>query len=355
LREVKVFATDILASMDQGVITTDQSGFVTSINPCGQSLLGGASHSNLKWIGCDLKQIDDRFAPLDEICRHVLMHDDVVWDRDCVVEIDGHRRTLRCGCTPLRDSKFRKLGAVLQIRDVTEQILIQERMLRMERHMELGTLAAGLQHEIKNPLSALSLHVQLLGEHLSGKYATPEIMETLSVLRIEMARITDVLRGFRTYADISEPGRSKVDVAGLVTKLVRLITLQAERQSVKLRLDLPAHPLVPVELDSNRFEQVLLNLAVNALQAMPCGGTLSIRLRQSEEEMRLEVSDTGKGIPTDIQKRVFDPYFTTQPGGTGLGLALCEKIVRQHSGSIDLQSSPAGTTFTISIPLECPV
>lgn len=355
LREVKVLATDILASMDQGVITTDQTGLITSINPCGRMLLGGDLFSNSNWIGRRLREMDDRFAPLEEISRQVLTDDTVVRDQDRTVEIGGHPRILRCGGTPLRNEHSDKLGAVLQIRDVTEQKLIEERMLRMERHLELGTLAAGLQHEIKNPLSALSLHVQLLGEHLTGKHATPEVVETLSVLQTEMARITCVLQGFRNYADISEPGCSKVDPSRLITKLVRLVLPQAEQQKVQVVVDLPAPPLVLVDLDSNRFEQVLLNLTANALQAMPSGGTLSISLRQTADQMQVKVSDTGKGIPKDIQKRIFDPYFTTHTGGTGLGLALCEKIVRQHSGSIELQSSSKGSTFTISIPIECAV
>lgn len=352
LREVKVLATDILASMDQGVVTTDQSGAISSINPCGRQLLGSDPEAKQEWIGERFLATDDRYAPLDEICRHVLKYDDVVRDQDFAVEIDGHIRTLRCGCTLLRDDRFRKLGTVLQIRDVSEQLLIQQRMLRMERHMGLGALAAGLQHEIKNPLSALSLHVQLLDEQLQRENATPEIQEMLTVLKTEVARITGVLEGFRNYASLSELGRTKVDVAGLVNKLVRLVGLQAEQQGVKLLVDLPKAPMSQVELDSIRFEQVLLNLTVNALQAMPTGGTLTIRLRQIKDQMQLEVVDTGKGIPRDLQKRVFDPYFTTRSGGTGMGLALCDKIVRQHNGTIDFESGPSGTTFTVTIPLE---
>jgi PAS domain S-box-containing protein len=346
LREVKVLATDILASMDQGVITTDRNGKIMSINPCGRELLQQTDDG----IGMPLQQLPEQHRTLGEICQHVLKHHDGVRDRDYVASQNGHSRTLRAGCSLLQDDKHQNLGTVVHVRDVTEKTLMEQRLRRMERYLGLGSLAAGLHHEIKNPLSALSLHVQLLGEALAETETNPEIQETLGVLNTEVKRISGVLEGFRDYASVSELRRSEVDVSDLIRKLVRLIEPQAKEQNVNIVVRLPEHSLLPVFVDSGRIEQVLLNLAVNALEAMPGGGTLTFSLNETSHGVYLAVADTGRGIPKDLRDKVFDPYFTTRSTGTGMGLALSEKIVRQHDGSIDFDTSPQGTTFSVILP-----
>ncbi|QDT26334.1 Sensor protein ZraS [Gimesia panareensis] len=348
LREVKVMASDVLASMDQGVLTTDRDEVITSINPRGRELLSLEEPV----IGRPLSDVGVEHTLLCVICSHVNAHHSPVRDCDYTINRDGHEQTLRAGCSLLRNERQEELGTVLHVRDVTERALMEQRLRRMERYAGLGSLATGLQHEIKNPLSALSLHVQLLEEALENQSRSGEIDEMLEVIRTEINRLTSVLEGFRDYASMSEPGRSCVDLKALINKLVRFIRPQAEQQNVNVMVNLPREKPPEIMADSVHIDQVLLNLALNALQAMPDGGTLTIGLNQEGDWLRISITDTGNGIPAELRERIFDPYFTTRHEGTGMGLALCEKIVRQHDGTIDFNTGLSGTTFSVLLPAD---
>ncbi|HCS52609.1 ATP-binding protein [uncultured Rubinisphaera sp.] len=347
LRDVKVLATDILASMDAGVITTDHKGIITSINPHGIKLLGLEDAG----IGTSLADINPEHGLLGTICEEVDQHHDAIRDLDYCINSNGHEKTLRAGCTLLKNQRGEEIGTVIHVRDVTEKALMESRLRRMERYMGLGSLAAGLQHEIKNPLSALSLHIQLLCEKFNQEPTDAEIVELLDVLQTEVRRINDVLDGFRNYASSTQLGQSWVDLSVLIEKLVRLLRPQMKAQNISVKVEMPAKPPASIEADSVRLEQVLLNLALNAMAAMPEGGELCFRLSEQNHFLKIDVADTGKGIPPEIQSQIFDPYFTTRNDGTGMGLALCDKIIRQHEGNIDFHSSPQGTEFTILLPM----
>ena len=346
LEDVKVLSADILASMDAGVITTDMTGRIISSNPRGRELVGLSPDNSVETI----TQLGPEHALLAAICEEMSKYHHPIRDRDYRTQRNGHGVALRAGCTMLRNRTKEEIGMVIHVRDVSEKVLMEERLRRMERYMGLGSLAAGLQHEIKNPLSALSLHIQLLCERLQKETGDPEVNEILDVLNTEVNRISGVLDGFRNYASIHEIGRAPVDVSVMIEKLVRLLRPDAEQKKIKLVVEPPRKTAVTVQADAAQLEQVLLNLALNAIAAMPDGGTLRFRVSDMEGKLRIDISDTGNGVPPEIQSRIFDPYFTTRSDGTGMGLALCDKIVRQHDGSIDFETSPIGTTFTVLLP-----
>ncbi|WP_145247299.1 two-component system sensor histidine kinase NtrB [Aeoliella mucimassa] len=348
LRVTKVLATDILASLDLGIITTDQNAEILSFNPCAESLLWPEQEEQ----GDGPKHFPNSHQTLTNICQEVLSTHASIRDIDYVMEYDGHPRTLRAGCTLLRDHLQRLIGSVVHVRDVTEKVLIEQRLRRMERYMSLGSLAAGLQHEIKNPLSALALHVQLLREGMQEENPSPDTRAALDVLAEETHRITRVLENFRDFASVDKLELQLVDLKSLIQKVIRLVKPQAEKQRVQLSSQLPDEPLPEVRLDGIRMEQVLLNLMLNALAAMPAGGTLEVTVESFNDSVALRVADSGAGIPKNLQSKIFDPYFTTRSTGTGMGLAICEKIVRQHYGTIDFESGSHGTTFTVMLPAE---
>lgn len=353
LRDVKVLASDILACLDAAVITTDRSGNITSINVGAKKMIG----LNEESVGQSLAQLAPDHALLQEVCAEVNANHQTVRDQDYCVTLQGHKQTLRTSCTILRNQRQDEIGTVVYIRDVTQRTLLEERVRRMERYMGLGTLAAGLQHEIKNPLSALSLHIQLLQERLDQEEPQEDVQEMLDILRTEVTRITQVLDGFRNYASVKELGRSQVDVIGLVEKLLRLLNPQAESQGIRLVKNITENSTGTVLADSVQLEQVLLNLALNGMAAMPKGGTLTFGVDSLEDAVRILVTDTGHGIPEDFHAQLFDPYFTTRNDGTGMGLALCDKIIRQHGGSIDFRTGDKfegqpGTEFTVLLPRE---
>lgn len=347
LRDIKALAGDILSSMDQAVITTDADGKVTSINRRGLDLLRPKEDC----VGKPLKIFSDTI-PLDDFRTQWQIEQNVSMTRDFTFDSEGSERTLRAFCQTLTDHQDKEIGNVLQLRDITERLLIEDRMRRMERYMGLGSLAAGLHHEIKNPLAALSLHVQLLEEEIDDGNGSDDTQQMLGVIKTEVSRIGSVLEGFRDFASIDRLNLGPVDLRQLMSRQIELIRPTAMQRQVTLDAQRPVHDFPVIVADQVRLEQVLLNLLLNALDAMPDGGTVTVRAVHSGEMVGVEVTDSGTGIPVELHDKVFDAYFTTKGSGTGLGLAMCDKIMRQHYGSLTFQSTSEGTTFKMALPIH---
>ncbi|MCA9070981.1 MAG: PAS domain-containing sensor histidine kinase, partial [Planctomycetaceae bacterium] len=255
-------------------------------------------------------------------------------------------------CQTLNDFEGKEIGNVLQLRDVTERVLVDDRMRRMERYLGLGSLAGGLHHEIKNPLAALSLHVQLLEEQIEERDPSDETLRMLGVIKKEVHRIGDVLQSFQDFASIGRLNLGPVNLPELIQRQVKLVRPRADQRKVTIHIEPSAESLPTIEADQTRLEQVLLNLILNSMEAMPEGGEVTISAQHADDVVHLEVSDTGPGVPDDLRDRIFDPYFTTKSEGTGLGLALCDKIMRQHQGGLDYRSTDRGATFRLTLPLH---
>ena len=344
LRDTKTLAWHTFASIDQGLITTNIAGVVTSANPEAHDLLGLES----EFVGKPLQDVCAEGNPLAEITKRVLSSGEAEHDQDFALPRRGHLLRLRAHCNLLRNDGNQVSGAVLHVRDITERHLIEQQLGRMERYMGLGSVVASLHHEINNPLSALALHLQLLEERLSGR-DDAEVKETMRVLKTEIGRITGVLNGFREYASVLTLNREATDLGRIVQKTIDLIRPQAERQRVRITANIPADN-ASLRGDSGLLEQVLLNLVLNALEAMLNGGELQIDVKYNSSDVILSVKDSGAGIPPDLQSRIFDPFFTTKQHGSGMGLAFCDKIVREHSGKINCETSDAGTMFQVTLP-----
>lgn len=345
LRDLKALAGDILSSMDQAIITTDLVGSLTSINRRGLEML----EAEIECVG----------QPLANLSQSVLLEDfrnDWSTDRSASLTRDfsttsgGNSRVFRAFCQSLSDIDDREIGFVIQLRDVTARVLIEDRMRRMERYMGLGSIAAGLHHEIRNPLAALSLHVQLLEEQLDDSQVSDEVCQMLDVIKTEVTRIGGVLEGFRDFASVERLNISPVSVRDLIQHQIDLISPQARERAVTIQVEFRNELPERIEVDRVRLEQVLLNLLLNAMDAMPDGGDISVTVFAEKESVIIEVSDTGGGVPEDLRDRIFDPYFTTRSKGTGLGLALCDKIIRQHNGGLEFRSTPEGTAFQLTLP-----
>jgi two-component system, NtrC family, sensor histidine kinase HydH len=222
----------------------------------------------------------------------------------------------------------------------------------MERFLSLGTLASGLHHEIKNPLTALSIHVQLLEKRLRDPGSRKPVEELIGVVKSEVLRLNGVLESFRDFASLQRLTVQPADVDVLLGDVARLIGPQADEQRIEVTAQHLGSGLPRVPLDVEKIKQAVLNLVINAIEAMPEGGRLVLAASARDGELLIEVSDTGPGIPTEIQPNLFKPYFSTKAQGTGMGLALTEKLVGQHGGRIEYRTSPSGTTFSMAIPLE---
>lgn len=227
------------------------------------------------------------------------------------------------------------------------------RVQQAERLAELGTLTGGLAHEIKNPLSTVQLNLQLLREDLDPSAAAHgRIFHRLDTVQRETARLRDILDDFLRYAGKLELTLSDVDLNDLLADLVDFFLPQAQVQRVQLRLRRFEGPLI-ARVDPRLLKQAVLNLMINALQAMTGmdGGELILSLSRRTGEALIEVIDTGKGITPENQQRIFQAYYSTRPGGSGLGLAMTRRIIQEHGGRLEVRSEAGkGSDFMIYLP-----
>ena len=221
-----------------------------------------------------------------------------------------------------------------------------------ERLAEIGTLTGGLAHEIKNPLSTVLLNLQLLQEDLDpADPAHSRLVARLGTVTREASRLRDILDDFLRFAGKIELRKQSIDLNQLLEELIDFFAPQAQLSRVQLRFKPWARPLM-VEIDPRLIKQMVLNLMINALQAMPNGGELIVSADVTGEDAVVDVIDTGAGISPEAQERIFQAYYSTKKGGTGLGLAMAQRIVQEHGGSLVVTSELGkGSDFKIRLPL----
>ena len=226
-----------------------------------------------------------------------------------------------------------------------------ERLSRLSQLAEMGKLTAGLAHELKNPLSTLKLNLQLLQEDLSQLPNAEASRNRAATLWRVADRLSETLDNFLRYAGRIELRPERVELNTLVQDLVDFFLPQAQVAGVRIHTSLcPEGPIC--NLDLNLFKQAILNLILNAQQAMTNGGDMIIRTHITKDSALLDISDTGVGIPKDNIERIFEAYYTTKKGGTGLGLPTTRRIIEEHQGHISVTSEPTkGTNFRIELPL----
>jgi signal transduction histidine kinase len=223
---------------------------------------------------------------------------------------------------------------------------------------DLGRLLGVIAHEIKNPLSTIKVNLRLVDEELRNGPAEDleqrlaRARRKLNVIDKETTRLEQILDGFLRYADRTQLRLASVDLNSLLGDLVDFYLPQATSHSITMRQCLHKEPLI-CPLDAGMLKQAILNLFINAVQAIGRGGELMVRTASDGQFAQIQISDTGKGIPPDRLARIFEPYQSTRPNGTGLGLATVKKIIDAHKGTISVVSEPGkGTAFTITLPLS---
>lgn len=250
------------------------------------------------------------------------------------------------------------LGVSLwQVRTLRRHLRLQEEAARRERLAALGGMAAVLAHEIRNPLGAIKGLAQFLGEK---RAADPSQMEMAQTIAQEATRLERLVNDLLSYARPRPPDRQPTTVLGVLGDVLRLILPAAEAAGVACRLDVPEEA-PSIAADSEQLKQLFGNLALNALQAMPTGGKLTVAVRSmdgkgvTQRGVEVAIEDSGSGIPEADLPRVFEPFYTTRAKGTGLGLAICKQIAEAHGGAISVaRTGPEGTTILVTLPVEGP-
>jgi signal transduction histidine kinase len=234
------------------------------------------------------------------------------------------------------------------LRAQADQILeIEEQLRRADRLSTLGELSAGMAHEIRNPLGSIRGTAEILKDGVDPADPRHEFAE---ILVREVDRLNRVLENFLRFARQAPPERGLLDLNAVVREVLDLTRRQAERGDVDVVLRTAALPQLAG--DAGQLRQAFLNLVLNAFQAMPAGGQLTVVTGHDDAQAKVSITDTGPGIPVAEQERIFKTFVTTRPDGTGLGLSISQRIVAAHGGSIAVASTPgAGATFTITLPL----
>lgn len=233
----------------------------------------------------------------------------------------------------------------------TELREMQDYLIQSEKLASLGKMAAGVAHEINNPLTSILINTHLMLEKLDRK---DDFYENLSLIADETSRCTQIVKGLLEFARQSPPQKAFTDINALIERTTQLLENQASFQNIRIVKDLD-RTLPPIKLDRSKIQQVFWNLMLNACEAMPRGGQLLISDNLSADRKYVEVRfiDNGVGIPKEHIHRLFDPFFTTKSSGTGLGLAVSYGIIEQHQGKIEVKSEPGqGTVLTLSFPVE---
>jgi signal transduction histidine kinase len=238
----------------------------------------------------------------------------------------------------------------------TKLVLSQTMLEKQEKLATLGTLAAGIAHEIRNPLTSLKARLYTLEKHLQS---VPAARKDTDIISAEISRLERIVQAVLSFARPSEPELETIGAETVIDEVQGLMSADLERRGVRLVVE-PGPDLL-IRADSGHLKQVLVNLIRNAAEAIDGAGTVTLRARAARaplggretEAVVFEVADNGKGITPEIEKRLFDPFFTTKEAGTGLGLPIAARIVERHGGMLEYQTRPGhGTTFAVVLPHE---
>jgi signal transduction histidine kinase len=300
-------------------------------------------------LGAEVHDIFDRHSLLGRTVRQAFDAGMSIVQEEIVTETG---RRLEISLDFIHDDRAadqgQSLGALLTLHDL-ESVREIETELELSRRMAaIGRLTAGVGHEVKNPINAIVVHLELLRSKIEPG-ATG--LRHLDVIQSEIHRLDRVVQ---TLVDFSRPVELQLkeqDLRRIVSSVLMLASAELETRNIALVSELPDYPVM-AKIDADLFKQALLNIVINGAQSMNNGGQLSIRLTEDGRVARLKVQDQGEGIPDDIRPHIFDLYFTTKRDGSGIGLAMTYRILQLHNGQVDVESrTGVGTTFTLSVPI----
>jgi signal transduction histidine kinase len=257
---------------------------------------------------------------------------------------------LNIAIAPLVSKELRQIGRLIIFDDVTERDELERRLVQADKLSSVGLLAAGVAHEVNTPLAVISTYAQMLAKQVSGDDQKSRLLEKIAK---QTFRASEIVNSLLNFSRVSPTAFDEVDLNRAIQETLPLIEHQMVKAGIKLQLDLEEE-LPPVKANVGKLQQVFLNLFLNARDAMEAGGVLSVTSRSDGQTVRVDISDTGHGILSENLHRIFDPFFTTKASrrGTGLGLSVTYGIVREHGGSIEVESQPGeGTRFHLVFPL----
>jgi len=270
------------------------------------------------------------------------------------VSKEGKELQLEISSTALYNSSGQFLKARSFGRDVTERNKLEQQLLKWERLAAVGSMSAKVAHEIKNPLSALSLNLELLEDEINNfsDRDTSEARQLLKSISVELERLIHLTEDYLQFARLPKPNIEPVSVKELLSRLTPLLGPELDRKGIQLNAEV-APDLPSIEVDRNQLMQVFINLIRNSEEAMLAGGKIQIQAIAKNSIMEIKIADTGVGIEKEDLDKIFDPFYTTKDTGTGLGLSFIRQVMNELGGSITCESQKnQGTAFTLFFPLK---
>jgi two-component system sensor histidine kinase PilS (NtrC family) len=328
---LRAFSNRIIDSMDSGLITTDRGGHIHLFNRAAQKITGRrineALHMTIRELFPEVQRVEAmRFE---------------TWTK----RTDGKELFLRFSVSPIMIDEKNTAGYVWSVDDLTELRLLERQVRQKEQMVAIGTMSAGIAHEIRNPLASIKGSFDLLRSQLDLDAEQGQLAE---IIKRETERLNKTIADFLAYARTPTPKLESADLSVLISETVSLIRNSPELKpshAIETRLESIARPV-----DESMMRQVFYNLATNAFKAMPDGGTLTIRLEARTAGARIEFEDTGEGMEEDQLKKLFVPFYSLFRNGTGLGLPIVYQIVNAHNGTMTVKSQKgAGSVFAIDI------
>ena len=343
-------ADRILTGLSEGVVAFDNAGSVQMVNPALLSMLG-IEQLEEPTLTC----LFSSNRHLADIARNVLDGNKVV-DVDVLHSAPDHTgaymRWLRVNSINLCETDEPSPNAIITLTDVSDLKSAERQMWQVEKMSALGRLAASVAHEVGNPLGAVDIQLQLLQEDLTAidSPVPDKTLRRLDIARAEMRRLEGIIQNFLRQSRPPILHLKQVDPNYLLDSVYQLVAPEARERGLHLHLEL-GRSLNLIDVDENQLSQCLLNLLINAFQAVGDEGHIRLCSRGEDDDILIEVEDDGPGIPPEDLERIFEFYYTTKDEGTGLGLSIAQRIVHQHAGTLSVESQRGeGTRLVIRLP-----
>ncbi|MCF6248418.1 MAG: ATP-binding protein, partial [Desulfobacula sp.] len=344
LLDIRAFASEIVANLPVGIVASNSDYKITYINDVACALLG-------------TKQKEAKGRPSNKILPNYIwkLHElikkkqDVVEKKVTLISDNNKPLPVAVSATNIIDANQNFVGYLFVLKDLSEIRQLEIKTQRIEKLAAIGSLAAGIAHEVRNPLSSIKGYVTFFGSLFeSGS----ENRKAAKLMAEEVDRVNRVISELLEFARPSDLKLKKTDMHALINHSIKIVAHEAESSGIRIVKDIPSD-LPEIMADPDRLLQVLLNLYINAIQAIKGEGQLKIRIKHNNIRVRINIYDTGIGIPLQDRQKIFDPYYTTKKNGTGLGLAIAHKIIEDHDGAISVKSQEnKGTTFIIYLPVK---
>ena len=350
----KKFSENVLNSSINGLLTVNVHGKITSLNPAAEEIFGIKKENILNESIQDFYQ---SIPELEKIFKSTLLNNESIEGCECNFrKKEGHNIIVSINSSAIFDDAGNMIGVLFTVQDITS---IRERnkyLQQVNRLISLGELAAGVAHEVRNPLTGIGVVLDVLRNRRQLSEADKGLIEEAT---FEIERLDKIVAGLLDFARPKDLKLEMVDINEVIQSIYFLIDKQCKNQNIRVEVKYGEN-IPKTYMDRGRIKQGLLNIAINAIQAMPEGGDLTIEIfcnhgqnvLDKPKNVMVSINDTGIGIPVHIKDRIFDPFFSTYSTGTGLGLSITHSIIKEHNGFIKVESAEGnGTKFAVSLPI----